>query len=50
MGDPPGLERRHRAAESFLYHGDRQLDPVENVKPERDHARLSRQLAAWAQI
>jgi len=50
VGDPPGLERRHRAAESFLYHGDRQFDPVEDVKPERDDARLSRQLAAWARI
>ena len=50
VGDPPGLERRHRAAESFLHHGDRQFDPVENVKPERDHARLFGERAARAWI
>ena len=35
VGNAPGLEGRHCPPEPFLDHGDRLLDPIEDIEPER---------------
>ena len=40
----PRLEGRHCPPEPFLDHGDRLLDPIEDIEPERHDVGIGRRL------